>query len=413
MENSKLIPLRNRKKIIVAEAIIDIDDFEKVNKYKWHTMPARNDNLYVQGTVNNRKTLLHHLVLGKPVNNLVIDHINGDGLDNRKSNLRFVTKSVNSQNKNLSVNKTSKYIGVCFNKARKKFEVACGKYKLGFFEDEKEGAIKYDICAYLTCHKDAKTNKLISYDESLKYNLDDIVVKRQIRDLPPNISFHKTHKKYFSSISYKGIHYISKETNNLEEAISDLEKNKIKIQKIKDKTIEEHNKKPITRNVYGQAVILFKDEEIIVDDNLWHELSLKNWWIDYSNGYATGTVNKKDTSMHRYIYGLINNVVPEIVDHINNNRKDNRISNLRENTSSGNNHNKSKTKNASSKYFGVYYSKRDDKWLASITLNNKQYHIGLFKYEIQAAKAYNIKATELYGDKANLNIFQKLKIKYL
>jgi hypothetical protein len=111
MENSKLIPLRNRKKIIIAEAIIDTDDFERVNKYKWHTMPARNDNLYVQGTVNNRKTLLHHLVLGKPVNNLVIDHINGDGLDNRKSNLRFVTKSVNSQNKNFIVeNKTSKYI---------------------------------------------------------------------------------------------------------------------------------------------------------------------------------------------------------------------------------------------------------------------------------------------------------------
>ena len=132
--------------------------------------------------------------------------------------------------------------------------------------------------------------------------------------------------------------------------------------------------------------------------------------IKWNNIVIESTLVKPNS---KSIYGLINNVVPEIVDHINNNRKDNRISNLRENTSSGNNHNKSKTKNASSKYFGVYYSKRDDKWLASITLNNKQYHIGLFKYEIQAAKAYNIKATELYGDKANLNIFQKLKIKYL
>ncbi len=114
-----------------------------------------------------------------------------------------------------------------------------------------------------------------------------------------------------------------------------------------------------------------------------------------------------------YIYGLINNIVPDIVDHINNDRKDNRISNLRENTSSGNNHNKSKTKNASSKFFGVYYSKQRIKWLASITLNNKQYHIGLFKNEIEAAKAYNIKTNELYGDKANLNEIPKLKIKHL
>jgi hypothetical protein len=60
-------------------------------------------------------------------------------------------------------------------------------------------------------------------------------------------------------------------------------------------------KKSIIRNVYGQAVILVKDEKIIVDDNLWHELSLKNWWFD-RDGYAIGTFNKKDTSMHRYIY---------------------------------------------------------------------------------------------------------------
>ena len=70
-------------------AIIDYDDFDIVSKHNWCVT-----NNYV---ISN-KLLLHHLVCGRPPLGLYTDHINGDGLDNRKSNLRFVTKKENAMN---------------------------------------------------------------------------------------------------------------------------------------------------------------------------------------------------------------------------------------------------------------------------------------------------------------------------
>ena len=58
-----------------------------------------------------------------------------------------------------------------------------------------------------------------------------------------------------------------------------------------------------------------------------------------------------------------------------------------------------------SKYKGIYWNKVKNRWLASIKLNSKRMHIGLYDSEIDAAKAYNQKATELFGEFANLNTF--------
>lgn len=57
-----------------------------------------------------------------------------------------------------------------------------------------------------------------------------------------------------------------------------------------------------------------------------------------------------------------------------------------------------------SKYRGISLDRRLMKWKAEITKGCKRYYLGIFKLEIDAAKAYNKKAIELYGDKANLNI---------
>jgi hypothetical protein len=93
----------------------------------------------------------------------------------------------------------------------------------------------------------------------------------------------------------------------------------------------------------------------------------------------------------------------EIVDHINNIRYNNRRCNLRIASFGLNNHNKTKNKNASSKYFGV--SKSGKNWRVQITSKGETYRLGTFKDEIDAAKAYNKKAIELYEEKANLNVF--------
>ena len=82
---------------------------------------------------------------------LEVDHINGDGLDNRRSNLRLCTRRQNSMNQKKQKNCTSKYKGVSWSKRRKKWAAAItlyGKYKsLGFFDDEEEAAQAYRVAA--------------------------------------------------------------------------------------------------------------------------------------------------------------------------------------------------------------------------------------------------------------------------
>lgn len=59
--------------------------------------------------------------------------------------------------------------------------------------------------------------------------------------------------------------------------------------------------------------------------------------------------------------------------------------------------------NGSSKYKGVYWSKKLQKWRCSIHKNNKTYHLGCFNNEGDAALAYNLKAIEFFGEFANMN----------
>ena len=119
------------------------------------------------------------------------------------------------------------------------------------------------------------------------------------------------------------------------------------------------------------------------------------------------TTKGKITYMHHYLMNKINNIIinkGEIIDHINRIRHDNRMENLRINTIQGNAHNKAKKANSTSQYIGVW--KKGDKWCSMISKNRKKYNLGIFKEEIDAAKAYNAKAIELYGDFANLNVFE-------
>lgn len=91
------------------------------------------------------------------------------------------------------------------------------------------------------------------------------------------------------------------------------------------------------------------------------------------------------------------------VDHINGNTLDNRKSNLRTCTPSQNSRNRVSSKGSSSKYLGVGWSKLHKKWRAKFMLNDKEKHIGLYVNEEDAAKAYDKKVIEFYGEFANPN----------
>jgi hypothetical protein len=96
--------------------------------------------------VSNLK--FHHIVIGKPPDGFETDHVNRVKNDNRKFNLRHVTRSANQLNKNKYKNSTSKYRGIYFCKKCEKFKAQItikGKSKhIGFFSNELEAAQAYD-----------------------------------------------------------------------------------------------------------------------------------------------------------------------------------------------------------------------------------------------------------------------------
>lgn len=101
------------------EIKIDIDDIEKVSKYKWHVIYDKTiDNFYVCHRINNKTNKkcikLHRLIMDCP-RDMEIDHVNHNTLDNRKCNLKIVTHFQNQQNLR---SKTTEQTGV-FKRNRK------------------------------------------------------------------------------------------------------------------------------------------------------------------------------------------------------------------------------------------------------------------------------------------------------
>ena len=92
------------------------------------------------------------------------------------------------------------------------------------------------------------------------------------------------------------------------------------------------------------------------------------------------------------------------VDHIDRNKTNNCSYNLRWVTISENHMNRTKAANKSSSYKGVSFDKLKETWKAYIRYNTVKLCLGTFDDEDDAARAYNIKASELFGEFANLNV---------
>ena len=97
------------------------------------------------------------------------------------------------------------------------------------------------------------------------------------------------------------------------------------------------------------------------------------------DGYLRISVQSRRYQAHRlawlHVYGSWPN---DQIDHINRNRSDNRISNLRDVTQKQNHQNKSKPSNNTSGHSGVRWHKKSSKWVAQITHNKKHIHLGSF-----------------------------------
>lgn len=117
-EDHAEILLINKNNEIAARTIIDLDDVDKVKNIKWHVSNNRDKNFYVDTNMNIPEKRLHRLIMNCP-KEFIIDHINGNPLDNRKCNLRICTNQQNICNCDIPKNNKSGCKGVYWSKQYK------------------------------------------------------------------------------------------------------------------------------------------------------------------------------------------------------------------------------------------------------------------------------------------------------
>lgn len=400
-------------------ALIDDEDFESINKHRWniHKYEIKQKlkdqkiqyKFYAQTCIKiNRKRHLitmHQIIMGKVEKGFVIDHIDGNSLNNTRTNLRIVTIQKNNQNKKPK----NTYLGVCFSKKTKKFQCSALAQSIGRFIDEKTAAIEYDKFIIRNLGPDSFLNFKYTQEE-IQLIKNEIITPKNERELPANI-FITPYNKY--QVQFNGdIYKKFKNFETLDAAIAFKEECLQKIEKLKTEKLQLHYKSEILYNLDGISYIpvKYKNQEFqcLVDSDKWHDLSLISW--RFNGKYVLGTINGKSERISRYLYQKYLSdvdITNKLIDHIHgidelHKRLDNRMINLRAVTSGENNYNK-KTNNKWG-YRGV--EKNYKKYRAFISYNNEIFKTKGFESLEEAAHAYNELALKYYGDKAILNVIK-------
>lgn len=159
-------------------ALVDDDDFEIVNKFKWYKSSRNRNYAYAITIIDGKTVKMHRLVMGlKRGDERIIDHINHNTLDNRKENLRITDKLNNSHNLKKFRNNKSGYTGVykytldMGDRYRAMIRYAGKAFLLGTFDTAEEAARIYDIQQIVICGFEyAVTNFPVS-----NYSEEDLV----------------------------------------------------------------------------------------------------------------------------------------------------------------------------------------------------------------------------------------------
>lgn len=137
-------------------AIVDPDDYQHLSRHRWFTQAGTRTSYaarWIRNAPGGKQCLiLMHRDIARALSGQLCDHINHNGLDNRKRNLRLVTRSQNAQNRRKAhVKSRSRYKGLTWNKKdrrwRARIQVNGQSRFLGVFDDEFEAAKAYDRAA--------------------------------------------------------------------------------------------------------------------------------------------------------------------------------------------------------------------------------------------------------------------------
>lgn len=251
--------------------------------------------------------------------------------------------------------------------------------------------------------KEFRDFKLLEYENNIKNEYE--IKKNKIEEEEKSIEFSGIQKRGLSwlvQIRNKNEKRISKSFKNLQDAITFRDEY---LKKIEEQRIKDIYSLPVTYTDEGISFIELKNKDdtvkCLVDEDNWHFCKTKSLYFD--GKYVRITINGKDLQFNRYIYEeFVGPITEDVIDHVNQNKLDNRIQNLEDTSYSVNNYNRT-FKSSSLGYKGVYKQKERNKYYASLTKDYKQYSSYGHNTAEYAAIAYNKLALEHYGDRAILN----------
>ena len=135
-------------------AMVDDEDFDSLNQWKWGNRTKKRETSYAVRHVGHgkkQKTILMHRQLLNPEKNQLVDHIDRNGLNNQRSNIRVCSIQQNSYNIRPKRNGSSRYKGVYWSKVGKvwiaKIKANNKNIQLGRFNDEAEAAKVRDLAS--------------------------------------------------------------------------------------------------------------------------------------------------------------------------------------------------------------------------------------------------------------------------
>lgn len=285
----KLIPLYGRDGI-GKFAQVDDEDYDFLMKWRWFCVYIKNSsNYYVIRNSTSGPTRMHVLLIGKR-DGLVIDHIDGDGLNNQKINLRHCTHSQNGYNRKNYRNSFSKYKGVSFHCKKWMARIMYNKEPvyIGSFHTEEDAALAYNKYAKELFGEFAQLNCL---NGGTKQGIEPPIKKeKEVKSIPV----------------YEGV-----------------------------------------LPVNSKAIYLSKGKFTIVSEDDYDNLMQYKWLLkESSGGYFSAKKNgkrlgsgKREKQEYLHIF-LMKPKKGMVVDHINRNPLDNRRCNLRVVTQKVNTHNR-------------------------------------------------------------------------
>lgn len=157
-----------------AVALVDDEDFERLSKHKWSMVPGNRGTPYAAGAIKDengkwRFTRMHRFLMQAKDPSMVVDHINGNGLDNRRENMRLISQRENCINQPKPRKSKSGFRGVvfrkdCANRYQAVIRIDGRVSSLGFYDTAEEAArvrdakareVQGELCGFLNFPEEA------------------------------------------------------------------------------------------------------------------------------------------------------------------------------------------------------------------------------------------------------------------